>query len=79
MDTDAAVFRRLQEHLDNSPVGFPRTNSGAEIELLASLFTPEEAEIATYLSTFKLESAKTIYRRLPVIGFGVHFSPNRPL
>ena len=64
MNVDTAVFRRLQEHLDNSPVGYPSTESGVEIDLLEKLFTAEEAEIATYLSTLKLEPVKTIHRRL---------------
>jgi electron transport complex protein RnfB len=71
MNTDTAVFRRLQEHLDNSPVGFPRTGSGVELELLAKLFNPEEAEIVTYLSTFKLEPARTIHRRLKKAGMAM--------
>ena len=71
MDTEAAVFRRLQKHLDNSPVGYPETESGVELELLSKLFTPEEAEIATYLSTFKLEPIKTIHRRLKKAGMAM--------
>jgi electron transport complex protein RnfB len=64
MSTASNVYRTLQEHLDESPVGYPATVSGADIRLLEKLFTPEEAEIATYLSTIKLEKVKTIHRRL---------------
>jgi electron transport complex protein RnfB len=64
MSTESNVYRLLQEHLDKSPVGYPATKSGVDISLLVQLFTPEEAEIATYLSTLKLEPVKTIRRRL---------------
>jgi NAD-dependent dihydropyrimidine dehydrogenase PreA subunit len=46
--TDA--YRKLQEHLDKMPVGFPATDSGVEINLLKAIFTPEQAKIATHLS-----------------------------
>ena len=71
MNVDNAVFRRLQEHLDNSPVGYPKTESGVEIQLLEKLFTPEEAEMATWLSTMKLEPVKTIHRRLKKSGMAM--------
>ena len=71
MNVDSNIFRRLQEHLDNSPVGYPRTESGIEVELLEKLFTPEEAELATYLSTYKLEPVKTIHRRLKKSGLSM--------
>ncbi len=44
------VYRRLQKHLDNMPVGFPATESGVELRLLRHLFTPEEAVVALHLS-----------------------------
>ncbi len=44
------VYRRLQKHLDNMPIGFPATESGVEIRVLHHLFTPEEAELALCLS-----------------------------
>ena len=43
------IYRRLQEHLDQMPIGFPRAESGSDIKVLKFLFTPEEAKIATYL------------------------------
>jgi electron transport complex protein RnfB len=45
--TDA--YRKLQEHLDKMPVGYPATQSGVEINLLEIMFTPGEAQIATHL------------------------------
>ncbi|MBU2550620.1 MAG: 4Fe-4S binding protein [Proteobacteria bacterium] len=39
------VYRRLQRHLHQHPMGFPPTKSGVEIKLLSKMFEPEEAEI----------------------------------
>jgi len=47
---DDVVFHRLRKHLDNQAVGFPATESGAEIPLLKKLFTPDEARLALNLS-----------------------------
>ena len=44
------AYRRLQQHLDNMPVGFPATKSGVEIRLLKHLFSEKEAGMALYLS-----------------------------
>ncbi len=44
------VYRRLQQHLDRMPVGFPATESGVELRILRRLFTPEEAEVALLLN-----------------------------
>jgi Na+-translocating ferredoxin:NAD+ oxidoreductase RNF subunit RnfB len=46
-ETDA--YRKLQEHLDKMPVGYPATKSGVELDLLKGIFTPQEASIATHL------------------------------
>jgi electron transport complex protein RnfB len=43
-------YRKLQEHLDSLPVGFPKTDSGIEIKILKKIFTPEEAEMAVKLT-----------------------------
>ncbi len=43
------VFKRLARHLDNTPSGFPETESGVELRLLKQLFTPEEAELTLSL------------------------------
>ena len=71
MNAESKVYRSLQEHLDKSPVGYPTTESGVDISLLEKLFTPEEAEIATYLSNIKLESVKSIRRRLKKSGLSM--------
>jgi electron transport complex protein RnfB len=40
------VYRRLAQRLDAIPNGFPATESGVELELLAKIFEPEEAALA---------------------------------
>jgi Na+-translocating ferredoxin:NAD+ oxidoreductase subunit B len=42
-------YRRLANHLDALPNGFPPSPDGVELRLLAKLFTPEEAELASRL------------------------------
>jgi len=56
------VFERLREHLDNLPVGFPKTKSGVELRILKRLFTEEEAELATKL-TYIPETIDVIAQR----------------
>ena len=34
------VYKRLAEHLDDLPAGFPATDSGVELRILKRLFTP---------------------------------------
>jgi electron transport complex protein RnfB len=41
------IYRALARKLDSIPPGFPSAESGVEIELLARLYTPEEAAIVT--------------------------------
>jgi len=48
--TEESIYRDLQKHLDELPVGYPSTESGVEIRILKHLFTPFEAELATQLS-----------------------------
>jgi ferredoxin len=42
-------YRKLALRLDAIPNGFPATESGVELDLLAKIFTPEEAEIASVM------------------------------
>ncbi len=60
MNTDA--YKRLAEHLDSLPNGFPSTNDGQELRLLAKLFRPDEADLAAQLTT-SLETAGEIAAR----------------
>jgi len=61
------VYRRLQQHLDQMPVGFPATDSGVELRLLEHLFTREEAEMALHLSALP-ESIEKIHARAKKTG-----------
>ncbi len=64
MEDEGDVYRRLQQHLDELPVGYPATESGVELRILRRLFTPEEAEVALGLSALP-ETAEKIAHRLP--------------
>ncbi len=44
------AYKRLAEHLDALPNGFPPTPDGRELLILQKLFSPEEADIAAQLS-----------------------------
>jgi H+/Na+-translocating ferredoxin:NAD+ oxidoreductase subunit B len=57
------VYKRLAEHLDSLPAGFPATESGVELRILKRLFTSEEASIATAL-TLRPEPAEAVALRL---------------
>jgi electron transport complex protein RnfB len=43
------VYRRLAQRLDDIPNGFPVTKSGIELRLLAKIFSPEEAALASVM------------------------------
>ena len=53
------IYKKLALHLDRIPNGFPETESGVELKILAKLFTPEQAEIACHMS-LEPQLAKTI-------------------
>lgn len=59
------VFKKLAEHLDDLPGGFPSTASGVELRILRRIFTPEEAELALYLTLIPEES-RVIARRAKI-------------
>lgn len=59
MSREDKVYRDLQIHLDEQTVGFPATESGSDIRLLKSLFSPEQAEMVTML-TYRYESLDEI-------------------
>jgi Na+-translocating ferredoxin:NAD+ oxidoreductase subunit B len=48
MENDSP-YKHLAERLNALPNGFPPTSDGSELRLLAKLFTPEEADLATQL------------------------------
>jgi len=59
------VYERLAQQLDEYSVGFPRTASGVEMEILKRLFTPQEADL--YLNmTLSLESPEEVAERTKI-------------
>jgi ferredoxin len=61
MAAEKDAYRRLQEHLDKMPVGFPPTKTGVEIDLLKAIFGPHEASIATHLG-YKHKTVDQIFQ-----------------
>jgi electron transport complex protein RnfB len=66
MRREMRVYRRLQRHLDNQAVGFPASWSGADIRLLKRLFSPDEAQLALFLSYKPLPAGRIIERAAAV-------------
>jgi len=46
---DKTVYRQLAQRLDALPNGFPATENGIELDMLARLFTADEAELVSKL------------------------------
>jgi electron transport complex protein RnfB len=59
------VYRKLAQRLDAIPNGFPVTDSGVELRLLAKIFTPEEAALAAAMHLHR-EPAAAIAARAGV-------------
>jgi electron transport complex protein RnfB len=55
-------YKQLAKQLNALPNGFPPTDDGRELKLLAKLFTPEEAELAAQLGP-SLETTEEIAAR----------------
>lgn len=70
MNTENQVYRDLQRYLDRLPSCFPQSESGADIRILKSLFTPEEAKFAMQLS-MKPEPLKRVYSRVKDSGMSI--------
>jgi len=64
------VYKELQKHLDQMPVGYPATTTGVELRLLKQLFTPDQARIALALD-YKCRTVEQIHERLPELGLSV--------
>ncbi len=56
-------YKQLAERLDALPNGFPPTEDGVELKLLATLYTPEEAALAAQLRV-TLETPDEVARRI---------------
>ena len=63
MTDNNEIYRRLQEHLDTLPIGFPATKTGVEIRLLKRLFDLDEAKIALHMK-WGFETASDIFERV---------------
>ncbi|MFW9878455.1 MAG: DUF362 domain-containing protein [Candidatus Thorarchaeota archaeon] len=74
VNKDSDIYRKLQEHLDQMPIGFPRAESGSDIRLLKYLFTPKEARIATFLNFGwyrDIEPLDQIFKRIKKTGIAL--------
>jgi Pyruvate/2-oxoacid:ferredoxin oxidoreductase delta subunit len=60
---EKSSYKKLAERLDALPNGFPPTADGVELRMLARLFTPEEAELASQLRLTK-EVPEQVAKRL---------------
>jgi len=69
-NVDPDIYRKLQQHLDTLPIGFPATESGVEIKILQFLFTPEEALIGINMR-FIPEPPIKIFRRVKKYGISL--------
>jgi electron transport complex protein RnfB len=56
------IYKKLARRLDAMPHGFPETESGVELKLLAKIFTPEEAALASEMRLTP-ETAEEIAQR----------------
>ncbi len=63
MDPNDQIYIRLQKHLDSQAVGFPAIRSGVEVKILKHIFTPQEAEVASYMN-YKPEPLQMIFGRV---------------
>ncbi len=70
MDQDERIYQDLQKHLDDQPVGYPATKSGAEIRILKRFFNPEEARLAMHL-TYRPASLDRIHESLKESGLSL--------
>ncbi len=73
MNTEHDPYKRLAERLDTLPNGFPPTDDGSDVKLLAYLFSPQEADLASQL-LLRLETAEQISQRI-----GIEYGPTRQM
>jgi len=62
-EAESKIYRKLQQHLDTLPIGYPATESGVEIKILKFIFTPEQAQIGLSMR-FIPEPIEKIFRRV---------------
>ena len=56
------IYQKLASYLDDLPAGYPPTESGVEIEILQTLFTEREAELALHLTLLNEEARVVAFR-----------------
>jgi len=59
------IYKKLAQRLDTIPNGFPATESGVELKLLAKIFSPQEAKLASIMR-LTLEPAGEIAARADI-------------
>ncbi len=59
---DIEIYEKLAQKLDSIPSGYPRTDTGIELRLLAKIFTPEEAALAVDLLPMPETVAQIVQR-----------------
>ena len=62
METEHDLYKKLAQHLDRLPGGFPATESGVELRILRRLFSPQDAELAMHLTLIAEGAAVIAYR-----------------
>lgn len=70
VESEASLYRRLQEHMDQHPAGFPALESGSDIRLLKVLYTPEQARVCLLLAVTP-EPISTIHQRAVDSGMSI--------
>ena len=60
------LYVQLRKHLDKQPGGFPKTQSGAEIDILKRFYTPEQAKIALKMTTIPEPAVKISAMRIKI-------------
>lgn len=55
---EQTVYEKLADVLDSLPNGFPRSESGVELDLLKKIFRPDEAELFCSLKLKKETAAQ---------------------
>ena len=67
------IYRNLQIHLDQFPIGFPATKTGVELRILKYLFNDEEALVGTKLDLIpksdKMEDLSQFQKKFNCINF----------
>jgi electron transport complex protein RnfB len=62
METENDLYKKLAQHLDRLPGGYPATESGVELRILRRLFSPQDAELALHLTLIGEEARVIAYR-----------------